>query len=236
MDEFLGDTTLAWKRDPVARPSELMVEVAGRICYLSFSDDERKIRYPNDVYLKNLITQGHESVLEHVNWTFIMIGVSRAFSHQLVRHRPGFAYSQLSQQYHDESDAEFVEPYGIDSISGARDAWTKAVTAAHQAYRDLLGLCDVGADQTKEESRWIRSVARSVLPNATATALVVTANARALRHFLAVRGAIEGDYEMRRVSATLLDIVRDDAPSLFSDFETILDGDNEPLVTLNKSK
>jgi thymidylate synthase (FAD) len=82
----------------------------------------------------------------------------------------------------------------------------------------------------KERSRSIRSATRSVLPNATETKIVVTANARALRHFLKLRGSIEGDSEMRIVSAELLKILRAEAPNLFSDFSMQILRDGTPLV------
>ena len=97
--EYLQAEGFSWTEDVDATPGEKLVEVAGRICYMSFSKDMSKIRYPNSKYIKNIIDKGHESVLEHASWSFILSGVSRAFSHQLVRHRVGFAFSQLSQQY-----------------------------------------------------------------------------------------------------------------------------------------
>jgi flavin-dependent thymidylate synthase len=79
-------------------PAEKIVENAGRVCYLSFENLSGR---STELYIQNLIRQGHESVLEHASWTFVLTGVSRSFSHQMVRHRAGFAYSQLSQQYVD---------------------------------------------------------------------------------------------------------------------------------------
>src|SRR5262249_56226268 len=109
---------------------------AGRVCYRSFGT--RQAPRTNSEYISHLIAMGHESVLEHVTWGFVLTGVSRAFTHQMVRHRVGFAFSQLSQQYHDERDATFVEPTDLASFPAAQTAWQNAVAAARDAYPEIL--------------------------------------------------------------------------------------------------
>jgi thymidylate synthase (FAD) len=99
-DAFLQEEGQEWKGS-TSTPAERLVEFAGRICYMAFG--VRQSTKTNSEYIGNLIRQEHESVLEHVGWTFLLTNVSRAFTHQLVRHRVGFSFSQLSQQYHDES-------------------------------------------------------------------------------------------------------------------------------------
>jgi len=121
--QFLDDQKLVWREQTAASPAERLVEFAGRICYLSFGD--RQHRKTNKDYIENLIAADHGSVLEHSNWSFILSGVSRAFTHQLVRHRVGFSFSQLSQQYHDETEAEFVEPAGLEVSPAALAAWIR---------------------------------------------------------------------------------------------------------------
>jgi thymidylate synthase (FAD) len=226
---FLTPETGDWRRSKGATEGEEIVEIAGRVCYMSFG--KRQSSKTNAEYLDNLITSGHESVLEHVNWTFLIEGVSRAFTHQLVRHRPGWAYSQLSQQYVDEADARFVEPEEIREDPELSREWHEAVAATRDAYVRLREMLSQSAQRRdKEQLRRVRSAARSVLPNATETKIVVTANARALRHFFRVRGAIEGDSEMRRVCAQLLTLVQREAPNLFSDFSIRPLGDGTPMV------
>jgi site-specific recombinase XerD len=92
----------------------------------------------NTDYIHNLIQMGHESVLEHATWTFFITGVSRAFSHQLVRHRAGFSFSQLSQQYHDESEARFVIPESLRLSPRAAEIWSDTVEQAKSAYKAIL--------------------------------------------------------------------------------------------------
>jgi thymidylate synthase (FAD) len=231
---FLSEEGTDWARSPSATESEEAVEIAGRICYMSFGEKQSPRR--NGDYVHNLIKQGHESVLEHVNWTFLLAGVSRAFTHQLVRHRAGFAFSQLSQQYHEEIDAEFVEPAHLEQSPQALAAWRRAVEVSQESYRVILdslskleGKPGLELSQ-KEFKRAIRSAARSVLPNATETKIVVTANARALRHFFKVRGSIPGDIEMRCIAAALFNLVRVEAPSLFADFKLDELSDGSPTL------
>lgn len=230
LEEFISDRNLSWLPTVGASDSEHLVEIGGRICYMSFTNDQSKIRYPNQNYIANLVAKGHESVLEHAAWTFIIDRVSRAFSHQLVRHRVGFAFSQLSQQYHDERGAEFLIPVGL-SAAGMKH-WDQAIAHAREAYKKILTKLDADEGVSFEEKRKLRSAARSVLPNATMTTLVVTANARAIRHFIIMRGAVIGDIEMRLVSAELLKLVKADSPGLFYDLETKKHEDGWPITSI----
>lgn len=221
---------LEWRRSDNATPAEELVEFSGRMCYLSFGD--RQSPRSNDEYIANLIRQDHGSVLEHASWTFLITGISRACSHQLVRHRVGVSVSQLSQQYHDESSAPAVMPDAIQRSPDAAAEWEEAITRAQQAYRRLLELAEDEASQLapRERLRELRTAARSVLPGGTETKVVMTANGRALRHFLRIRGSVEGDEEMRTLSASLLDLLRDEAPSLFADFRVEMLEDGLPVV------
>jgi len=229
---FLGSESLNWRRTEQATQPEEIVEAAGRICYMSFGPAQSPRN--NRQYIQNLIEMGHESVLEHVSWTVLMTGVSRAFTHQLVRHRIGFAFSQLSQQYHDETEATFVMPPGLENVPGAVDVWEQAIKTAMQAYSSIMNSLEDSSGSRelskKETLRAVRSAARSILPNATETKIIVTANARAIRHLLKTRGAIPGDIEMRRVMAELFRTLQPEAPSLFFDFEVQKLADDLPAV------
>jgi thymidylate synthase (FAD) len=196
---------------------------------MSFGSGKQSPR-SNAEYIQNLVEQGHESVLEHASWTFLLTGVSRSFSHQFVRHRVGFSFSQLSQQYLDQSDADFVVPFGLDRFPEALAAWERAVELSRKAYNEILKT-DSEISGSKERLRAIRSAARSILPNATATSIAFTANARALRHFLNVRGATLGDLEMRVVAGLILEVLRQEAPAVVADFDVDLLNDGLPLVS-----
>src|ERR1700676_3857452 len=133
-DRFLNDHGVSWKTDTEVGGEEL-IEIAGRVCYMSFA---RPRPGGNAVYMNHLLEVGHGSVLEHAVWNFIFSGVSRTLTHELVRHRSGFGYSQLSQRYVDESVAEYVEPDCIAEDPEAHALWLDAVSNAHHAYMQLV--------------------------------------------------------------------------------------------------
>jgi thymidylate synthase (FAD) len=233
--DFLAAHGETWHESPVS-DAERLVEFAGRICYMSFG--ARQSPRDNAAYIANLIDQAHDSVLEHASWSFLLDGVSRSFTHQLVRHRIGFSFSQLSQQYHDHSAAEFLPPAGLEWDPEAFAAWRMAVEAAQAAYHTIqsqLRSNNQSGRGGKERLRVIRSAARSVLPNATVTRIVVTANARSLRHFLSLRGATEGDLEMRQVSGLIYAMLDNEAPALVRDFENSAAKNDIPLITRRRA-
>ncbi len=219
IDRFLEDYGMTWETDTEVG-GEQLAEAGGRLCYLSFG----KGRKTNAEYLSNIIGQKHGSVLEHAVWNFIIAGVSRSFTHELVRHRAGFGYSQLSQRYVDESIANYIEPDIIAEDESLHAVWLRAVESSHQAYLDLVtGLMDKLSDmQDKTQRRKLaRQAARSVLPNATETMIFVTANGRALRHFIEMRGSEWAETEIRKVALQMLAIMQREAPAIFSDYNVV---------------
>src|SRR5262245_48188994 len=229
VDRFLEEHGVQWSTDTEVG-GERLAEMAGRLCYMSFG----KGRKTNQEYLGHILEVAHGSVLEHSVWSFVITGVSRSFTHELVRHRAGFAYSQLSQRYVDESDAEYVEPDCIADDPELHRIWTDAVAQAHEAYVKLVeGLADKFAEYPDRTMRrkMARQAARSVLPNATETKIFVTANARALRHFIELRGTRDADVEIRAVAVQMLEILREKAPNLFGDFTITTAPDGTQVVT-----
>jgi len=219
IDAFLNDYGFTWETD-TERGGEVLSEMAGRLCYLSYG----KGRRTNAEYIHNIIESKHGSVLEHAVWNFIIAGVSRSFSHELVRHRAGWSYSQLSQRYVDESEANFVEPAIIAEDEALHRIWLDAVTRAHEAYVKLVeGLTAKLQDEPDRTQRrkMARQAARSVLPNATETMIFVSANARALRHFIELRASQWAEVEIRKVAVKILRIMQQEAPSMFSDYQIV---------------
>ena len=215
---FLADEGRTWETDTEVG-GEKLAEIAGRVCYMSYG----KGRKTNEAFLSHLIEVGHGSVLEHGVWSFLITGVSRSFTHELIRHRH-FSYSQLSQRYVDESDSEFVEPDVIASDPALHAAWAEAVNAARAGYDALVAglearFTDV-ADRTLRR-KMARQAARSVLPNATETKIFVTANARALRHFIELRGSEHAEVEIRKVAVAILGIMQREAPNVFADYTLV---------------
>lgn len=233
LEELLPEGEGEWREEVNATAAERLVEFAGRVCYLSFGTHQAPSS--NADYIRKLIRNGHESVLEHAAWTVLISGVSRAFTHQLVRHRVGTAFSQLSQQYHDESNVRFVKPPELDQTPDLTEIWENAMRDSQAAYRKIISdlstrITSKNRIISRETTRAVRSAARSVLPNATETAIVITINARALRHLLKVRGGIIGDAEMRCASAALLETLRPEGPAFFYDFAIEYPADGLPLV------
>ena len=181
-------------------PGQELAEFAGRLCYLSFGPDagfeggHRLIsgRTSNREYLDNILAVRHGSVLEHAVWSLLIEGVSRALTHELVRHRH-FSYSQLSQRYVDESEVGFVLPPEIEEgTPGVRDleAELRARRSRSTARSSPRSRSRSRTSPTATLRRKrARQTARSVLPNAAETKIVVTGNARAWRHFLEMRGS-----------------------------------------------
>jgi len=178
-------------------PEELL-EHAGRVCYRSAMSGEA------GKFLQNRIREGHESIIEHASATLEISGISRACSHQLVRHRLA-SYSQESQRYVDMADPQFVIPPDIAAHPRAMEIWTGVVDEIQAAYQELreLGI-------RKEDARFL-------LPNATATRIVMTMNFRELRHFIRLRSDPGAQWEIRELANRILGILYQVAPSVFED-------------------
>ncbi|HKS07763.1 MAG TPA: FAD-dependent thymidylate synthase [Gemmatimonadaceae bacterium] len=202
-----------------ASDGEKLAEFAGRLCYMSQRNPAKR---QTAEYLENIKKQGHGSVLEHANYSLLLEGVSRSLTHELVRHRAGFAYSQLSQRYVDEGDAKFVMPPAIIGDASLEAAWKAQMESAQKSYLTLV-------EQLMERYGWVadkvhrrkmaREAARAVLPNSTETKIVATANVRAWRTMLELRSSEGAEQEIRRLAIMILRVLQKEAPAFFSDFE-----------------
>jgi thymidylate synthase (FAD) len=203
-----------------ATDGERLAEYAGRICYMSQANPAKR---STAEYLGNIRKQGHGSVLEHAVYVLLVEGISRSCSHELVRHRAGFGYSQLSQRYVDESQAAFVMPPAILGDAALEAEWLAQVTAAQAAYvkavEGLIKRYEWVADKVHRR-KMAREAARSVLPNATETKIVVSANVRAWRTMLELRCGEGAEQEIRRMAVAILRLLQEEAPRFFNDFET----------------
>lgn len=210
-----------------ASAAEDLVETAGRVCYWSFDNPRPG---GNKAYIERILEAGHGSVLEHAVFSFLITGVSRSFTHELVRHRAGWSYSQLSQRFVDESACAFVEPEVIAEDPELHAIWEAAVEASQVAYRELsdrlMAKFSRIPDKTLRRKR-AREAARSVLPNATETRIFVTVNARALRTFIEQRGSAQADAEIHRVALKMLAILQTETPHIFGDYMLNHEGSTE---------
>ncbi|HUS17552.1 MAG TPA: FAD-dependent thymidylate synthase [Chloroflexia bacterium] len=147
--------------------------------------------------------------------------------------------SQLSQRYVDETTADFVEPEAIAANPAAHAAFERAVTAAQAAYVELVELLDTQfADVPNKTLRrkMARQAARAVLPNATETKIVVTANARSWRHFIEMRASPYSEPEIRRLAIQILRVLQTEAPNLFADYEIVRGDDGSEVAVTPHGK
>lgn len=187
---------------------ERAVATAARLCYapvgaaeLMETLDEEQIRK----VLSTIMASGHLSTLEHASYTFAIDGVSRAMTHQLVRHRLA-SYNQQSQRYVEfDEEPNFIMPHTVEASPDARKRFTAAVESAYAAYRELL---DMGV--AAEDARYL-------LPNAAETKIVVTMNIRELLHFFSLRCCNRAQWEIREVAWRMLELAHPTAPFVFRD-------------------
>jgi thymidylate synthase (FAD) len=188
--------------------SERLIERAGRTCYMS---QERAEAETAGKFLRMLVSKGHLSVLEHAYATFRIRGISRAATHQIVRHRL-CSFSQKSQRYVREVQNGFITPLSVLDKKQALAVFRASVEASFNAYRDLLNL-----GIPKEDARF-------VMPNATASEIVVSANFRELRHIIEVRGSRDAQWEIKQVAVEILRLIKQQAPNVFFDLAVGSDG------------
>ncbi|MDI6872206.1 MAG: FAD-dependent thymidylate synthase [Bacillota bacterium] len=192
-------TLVAYTPDP-----ERVVAAAARLCYSPVGAAELLEGLTDEEvgkFLDKLAEAGHDSPTEHASFTFAVEGVSRALTHQLVRHRIA-SYSQQSQRYVREDQFDYVMPPSIAAIPQARDLFRRTMADLRDAYSRLVELVP-------------REDARYVLPNACETKVVVTMNARSLKNFFELRCCTRAQWEIRQLAEAMLAEVRKVAPNLF---------------------
>lgn len=234
--DFLSQNETNWTQTEGVSNAESVIEFSGRVCYMSFG--KRQSPRNNSEYIGHLISQAHESVLEHATFSILAHQISRSLSQQITRHRVGFSFSQLSQQYFFDESPQHIVPADISKDPKAFKIWKNAVNVANQAYEKITNsLIDSKFAEglpDRERLRAIRSAARAVLPNSTGTSIVITANLRAWRNFLHIRGSTEGDFEMTEFCVKIFNLLQSEAPSAFQDFQ-IQKSNGRELIVRNKN-
>lgn len=186
-----------------------IVEVSGRTCYQSLREDSITFG-SGDKFVRQLIRNGHESVLEHCSITVRFENCSRGFTHEIVRHRVGIGFSQESTRYVDERDLHFVIPPGMDPDIKIEGSWLtprEVVEFFEQYYRLLL------------ESGYKKQDARQFLPIGTTSEIVVTANLREWRHIFGLRLHKAAHWEMRGIMTKLWFRFNQLLPCVFEEFK-----------------
>jgi thymidylate synthase (FAD) len=173
--------------------------------------------------LSKTIKSGHHSVIEHANFTFCISDVSRALTHQLVRHRIA-SFSQQSQRYVKLSNPTFVTPPAIEGNESANKKYLEFMDTAWEVYNSLIEK-GVNAED-----------ARFVLPNATTTAITVTMNARELRHFFELRCCTRSQWEIREMAWKMLELAKKAAPVIFEGAGPMCDNCSEPNYPCDRRK
>lgn len=187
---------------------ERAIATAARLCYAPVGASELMETMPEErvrSVLSTIMASGHFSTLEHASYTFAIDGVSRALTHQLVRHRLA-SFNQQSQRYVKFKDGiEVVKPGSVEASPKASAVFDEAMAAAEQAYASLMELGIPAED------------ARFVLPNAAETKIVVTMNVRELLHFFELRCCNRAQWEIRELALKMLELVKPTAPYVFMD-------------------
>ncbi len=183
--------------------AEKVIEKAGRTSYQSF---EKQTENSYKKFIKMLIRNKHESVLEHASASFRISGISRALTHQLVRHRL-CSFTQQSQRYVNENDFNYIEPDDIKRNQSAHKIYTELMEHVRNQYSQLR---DLGI--RKEDARFI-------LPNSIESEIIMTANFRELRHVIRLRGEKAAQWEIRCLAIEILKILKREVPDVFQDME-----------------
>ena len=237
------------RAEPNASPDlDFIPEVAGRVCYQSF-----KTPRPGGQrsYLENILKGGHGSVLEHSNVTLLIKGVSRSLTHELVRHRAGTAFSQVSQRFCEPETMGFIIPPLILGDPESITTFQRECEQSRASYDRLLvattrvvseeWLRINGDTQPNRESLTLirkraREAARALLPNCAETHIVMTGNLRAWRHIVELRGTIHADLEIRRLAVEIAKILKKLAPSIMQDVRIVRYSDGHESVEVSYSK
>lgn len=211
---------------------EELIEIGGRLCYRSWfpgmNANVTKVREGNDTYLKNILKVGHGSVLEHSTVSFIFHNVSRVFTHELVRHRVGTAYSQESLRFvrltelgiwfPPETLNEIADNCGFEAMNtfiADMSAHVREIELLQEKWAKLFKLDDGKDFGYKKKAT---SMMRRAAPIGLATAIMFTTNHRNLRHVLTMRTNRHAEEEMRLVFEQVGNICIEKFPNLYADF------------------
>jgi thymidylate synthase (FAD) len=211
-------------RGDLDNDAQNLAELAGRLCYRSWepglNPNVNRIRTDQDKYLQNILASAHGSVLEHVSFTFVLHNVSRVFTHEVVRHRPGTAVSQESLRFVrlDELPFWFPEWAREDPELMKRATALLGELEAFQLWMaEHFKLDDQGVPFHEKKHK--TSFMRRFAPEGVATGLVWTANIRTLRHTIEARTDAGAEEEIRLVFGKIGEIMRAEAPALFGDYQ-----------------
>jgi thymidylate synthase (FAD) len=205
---------------------EMLAEFGGRICYRSWEPglnaNVTKVRHDRREYFANLLRSAHGSVLEHASYSFAFRNVSRVFTHELVRHRAGSAFSQESLRYVRLTDIGFRVAPALEPLRNQVISLVETLEEFQRSAADELGLDADGVPFAVKKE--ITSALRRLAPIGLSTDILWSANVRTLRHVIEMRTSAGAEEELRLVFDSVARIMKDEAPNLFQDFERDEDG------------
>jgi thymidylate synthase (FAD) len=234
-EEFTG-----YQDDPdTLDPATEIAKFAGQLCYLSLAQ-QRTMNAEAGKYFKNIICSAHGSVFEHVYFGFLFYGVSRSFTHELVRHRVGIAFSQVSQRYVGADVVRFVERPEYQAHPDLHNRFEDRIDRVRQEYEEVtttLAARHPCADGTRTERRKaVQQAARSVLPNETEAPIVCSANIRTWRNIIDLRLSPHAEPEIRAVFLRVFLRLWSIAPALLQDYRLYRLPDASYAVTSDNRK
>jgi thymidylate synthase (FAD) len=230
LERRLGETTAASAGAKGAHDrlnaGEMLVEFGGRACYRSWepglNPNVTKVRTDQREYFANILRSAHGSVLEHANYSFALRNCSRIFTHELVRHRAGSAFSQESLRYVRLTDIGFRVPPALEPVREQVLSIVEQLEEFQLSAAKELGIDEEGVPfHVKKE---VTSALRRLAPTGLSTDIIWTANARTLRHVIEMRTAAGAEEELRLVFDKIARVMLAEAPSLFQDFARQDDG------------
>lgn len=237
VDEFYTYDDALEQRIPshIGYQTSTLLQFAGQLCYLALGKKRTPFAKAGE-YLQRIMEQKHGSVLEHANYTFLFFGVDRAMTHELVRHRAGMAYSQVSQRYTGPDTLRFVMPYEDRTSPRLRNQFTRDIDTNLGAYKDRIEILSeeyprLEGEAPTEYRKRIQGSARSVLGNYVEAPIVATGNARAWRHVLTMRCSPHADVRIREPMMMALAALKEEIPELFWDFKETTLPDGSPSAT-----
>jgi thymidylate synthase (FAD) len=218
----------AYLDDPTPLPdSSQLCKTAGQTCYMSFGP-RRTTNENAAAYIERLTSAGHGSVLEHASFSFLLYGVSRSVTHELVRHRAGVGFSQTSQRYVSGAVLRFVERPEYRDDEELHALFEERADRAAAEYEEMAqrllerqggGSAMLSADYKTDARKKLQQTARSLLPNETEAPMVFTGNVRALRHIVEMRADAHAESEIRNLAVRLFLCLVTADPILFGDYE-----------------
>ncbi len=242
MLDAIGADGYAWvAKAEQGEPSgaEMLTEVVGRLCYKSYeaglNPNVTRVREGNQQYIRNILESKHGSVLEHASVTIGFIGVSRVFTHEIVRHRPGSAFSQESLRFVRVDDLSLWYPdiFGAHEVTSTiteeesdeiEQHMVEAVSAAERAYAAIGRILKIDQMSDFGLKKRLTSAMRRILPDGMATNIAVTSNHRGWRHIIANRTSVHAEEELRWTIGKVAEFMKEAYPNIYQDMHKSKEG------------